>query len=100
MTLKLIRFTKIFQVLGSPDENLSVKFHDLINHTVEIPAYEPRDLASIVHNDDIVFVDLVDKMLKIDPNIRITAKDALKHPYFSPIQKQLKDIYLPVDFFT
>jgi hypothetical protein len=32
-------------------------------------------------------------MLQIDPEKRITADDALKHPYFDEIQPLLKEIY-------
>ena len=32
-------------------------------------------------------------MLKIDPEERISAEDALKHPYFNDIQQLIKEIY-------
>lgn len=32
-------------------------------------------------------------MLQIDPEKRITAEEALKHPYFDDIQDLLKEIY-------
>mmetsp|Transcript_43111 Transcript_43111/g.105180 ORF Transcript_43111/g.105180 Transcript_43111/m.105180 type:complete len:145 (+) Transcript_43111:3-437(+) len=31
-------------------------------------------------------LDLVDKLLRYDPRDRLTAKEALKHPYFDPIR--------------
>ena len=31
-------------------------------------------------------IDLADKMLRFDPAERITARDALKHPYFAGVQ--------------
>jgi len=32
-------------------------------------------------------------MLQIDPEKRITAEEALKHPYFDDIQGLIKEIY-------
>lgn len=29
-----------------------------------------------------VAADLIQQMIELDPNIRVTAEDALKHPYF------------------
>ena len=30
-------------------------------------------------------IDLLDKMLQFDKNLRITPREAMKHPYFQPI---------------
>ena len=35
-------------------------------------------------------IDLLDKMLKFDKNLRITPKEAMKHPYFAPILELAK----------
>ena len=32
-------------------------------------------------------------MLQIDPNKRVTAEEALTHPYFDDIQNLIKEIY-------
>ena len=32
-------------------------------------------------------------MLQIDPDMRVTAEEALKHPYFDDIQNLIKEIY-------
>lgn len=32
-------------------------------------------------------------MLQIDPEKRVTAEEALKHPYFDDIQNLIKEIY-------
>jgi casein kinase II subunit alpha len=36
-------------------------------------------------------LDLLDKMLVYDKNLRINCKDALAHPFFNPIREQMKE---------
>lgn len=35
-------------------------------------------------------VDLLSKMLNLNAELRITAKEALAHPYFAPVDKKSK----------
>ena len=37
-------------------------------------------------------LDLLEKMLVHDPNKRISAKDALKHPYLKDVPKEIKNM--------
>ena len=41
-------------------------------------------------------IDLLDQMLKIEPNLRITAKDALNHPFFTTGPKPCQPSELPL----
>ena len=74
---------KIFQILGTPDESILCKFNDFAKNEIQVAKYEPQDLGKVINSNDVFFVDLVKKMLMIDPIHRITAHDALKHPYFN-----------------
>lgn len=40
-------------------------------------------------------LDLIDKLLRYDPTIRITAKDALRHSFFNDFNKTLSSLSLP-----
>ena len=53
----------------------------------QIKGYKKKEWKSFINetnkylvNDEVI--DLLDKMLKFDPNERIKAKVAIKHPYF------------------
>jgi serine/threonine protein kinase len=37
-------------------------------------------------------LDLLDKMLKCNPAERITAKDAMLHPYFKDVDESIKNM--------
>lgn len=86
---------KIFQVLGSPSDEVKSKLHDLDNGTVTIPHYDGVELKEQVKTDDEYFVDLLIKMLNPDPTKRITAKEALNHPYFDSISPQIRKYCIP-----
>ena len=74
----------IFRVRGTPDE----KFCNEISNTqarewvLNKKKYDKIDLQKAWPELPAELVDLLDKMLEIDPLKRLTAKDALKHTFF------------------
>ncbi|KAL5744876.1 hypothetical protein ACOSQ2_027992 [Xanthoceras sorbifolium] len=73
----------IFSIMGSPDEDnwpgiTSLTYYQPVN----FPELPPKDLATFVPDLDPVGVDLLSKMLCLDPNKRITVENALEHEYF------------------
>ncbi|OQE10572.1 hypothetical protein PENFLA_c089G04789 [Penicillium flavigenum] len=68
------QFVLITELLGKPSEE-TLKFVD------SLPKKESLGLTSILGDADPQAIDLVEKMLNVDPHGRITTADPIKHPY-------------------
>ena len=80
---------KIHHILGSPSEEL---FNKLLSKSVRNDiVYEKQSgtgVKNLLANVSSECVDLIQKMLVYDPDKRITAKQALNHPYFKDLYEQ------------
>ena len=95
---------KIFKIRGTPNEQNYPGIKDLndwINNENNFEVYREEDIRKFVPKMDADGVDLLlvlnifnlQKMLQMDPEKRISADEALKHPYFDDIQSVIKEIY-------
>lgn len=79
---------RIFKVLGTPNKNTWPGMKDLPELKVNYANYPQQDMKKIVPRLDDAGIDLLMRMLEYDPNNRITAEDAMKHPYFDDLKKK------------
>jgi cyclin-dependent kinase len=75
---------RIFRLLGTPTPQDYPGIVDLPDYTPDLPPYPPprNGMASLVPTLNDTGVDLLTKMLQYDPARRITAQEALEHPFF------------------
>ncbi|EAY20565.1 CMGC family protein kinase [Trichomonas vaginalis G3] len=89
---------RIFSVLGTPNEEMCKFFKDVKDELVIIPTYPPKDLSDVIKVNDLSLIDLISKLINIDPCKRLTAREALHHPYFNDIPESMKSKFCPGEF--
>lgn len=78
---------KIFQTLGTPSEQAWPGVSTLPYFKGTFPNWAGNHLPRLYPQLDLNGLDLLNKMLTYDPTKRISAKDALKHPWFNDLDK-------------
>ncbi|KAI3977356.1 hypothetical protein MKX01_000269 [Papaver californicum] len=76
---------KIFRITGTPNEEIWPGVTSLPDFKSAFPKWPAKDLAGVVSKLDSCGIDLLSKMLCLDPSKRITARNALEHEYFKDI---------------
>lgn len=87
---ELQQLLHIFKLLGTPDED-NWPGVTRLRDWHEWPQWQPQDLNKIFPTLGAEGIDFMLKMLAYDPAKRISAKDALNHPYFDDLDKETVD---------
>ncbi|KAK9322007.1 kinase-like domain-containing protein [Lipomyces orientalis] len=74
---------KIFRLMGTPTERTWPNISQLPNYRSNFPVYATQDLHAILPQIDPLGLDLLCSMLQLRPENRLSARDALKHPWFA-----------------
>lgn len=71
---------RIFRTLGTPDDETWPSFREMPEYRY-FTKFKGRGVDAYIGNQDLHAVDLLGRFLTYDPSIRISAKQALAHPY-------------------
>ncbi|XP_072306193.1 mitogen-activated protein kinase 14A isoform X2 [Eucyclogobius newberryi] len=76
---------QIMRLTGTPPTSLINRMpsHEARNYVMSLPLMNKRNFADVFIGANPLAVDLLEKMLVLDTDQRITAAEALAHPYFS-----------------
>jgi serine/threonine protein kinase len=84
------QLNKIFAVLGTPNDNNWYEGARLIHEKqIRFPEYDPIDLTENIPGASVHAIDLLSKVLEINPKKRISIFQVLAHPYFSDVKPDL-----------
>jgi serine/threonine protein kinase len=79
---------RIFRTLGTPSEIIWPGVSKLPDYShANFPQWSPQPLNKVVPLMDPLALDLLERMLRYEPSKRISAKEALDHPYFQDLDK-------------
>lgn len=84
---------KIFSILGTPDNNVWPGVSQLPDFKPTFPRWKSKDLKNLVPGLDDNGLDLLSKFLVYEPSKRISAKEALRHPFFSDLAEEVKNFF-------
>ncbi|GLE05577.1 hypothetical protein PINS_up014609 [Pythium insidiosum] len=79
---------QIFSKLSTPTSESWPGFTSLPNYHFDFPNWKRRPLHRLFPNISDLGIDLLSKLLTYNPEQRITAEDALRHPYFSGVNPE------------
>ena len=82
----------ICKTLGTPTEEQWPEFKQLIDQQIELPPSQAPPLEQYFPNTNPLLIDLISKLLCMNPAKRLSARDALKHPFFDDIPAPLIQI--------
>lgn len=88
---------KIFEIMGSPSDTNWPEARNLPCYC-EFTHCNAKNLKDIFVDRPAVCIDLMEKLLNLNPNKRISAEGALKHEYFSVVPLPCRPEELPLQY--
>ena len=81
--------TRIHKVLGAPSPEMIQKFKSkgISQISLEFPPQKGVGIPQLIPHASPDCIDLIVKLLKYDASERITAKEAMRHPYFRDVKE-------------
>lgn len=78
---------QIFEALGTPNDSVWAGVERLAHYRSNYPQWQPKDWGVLVPRlaGDALGINLLASMLTYDPEARISAAQALKHPWFDDL---------------
>ncbi|XP_064109616.1 mitogen-activated protein kinase 14-like [Macrobrachium nipponense] len=105
------QLTKIMKLVGTPSTDLIDKLssEEARNYIRSLPQMRKKDFRQVFRGANPLAVDLLEKMLELDSERRVTAAQALAHPYLAqyadpsdepdsePYDQSFEDMELPTE---
>ena len=79
---------QIFNILGTPNEEIWPGVSKLPEYKITFPQWKPKSIKTKFSYFDKDGLDLMDKFLQMDPEKRITIREALNHPFITKFKDE------------
>jgi len=93
---QISQLLEIFKRLGTPNEHIWPGVTRLEHYQTVFPKWQRIEWKKIVPKLDDNGLHLLNLMLILDPSKRISAKQALKHPYFNDVDTKIPPPLKPI----
>jgi serine/threonine protein kinase len=77
---------RIFRLMDTPSESSWLGISQYTEYKQNSSIYATQDLRLVLPQIDLFDIDLLQRMLRLRPEFRISAMDALSHPWFDDLQ--------------
>lgn len=81
---------RIFRIMGTPSERTWPGISQYSEYNQNFQIYATQDLRTILPQISLNGIDLLQRMLQLRPELRISAFEALQHPWFTDINNQMR----------
>jgi len=90
-TNELDQIQKIHNIIGTPPADLLAKMKQRSQHMdFNFPTKEGSGIEKLIPHCSVECIDLINKLLTYNPDDRLSARQALRHPYFRDVRDQEK----------
>lgn len=79
------QIVRIFRIMGTPSERTWPGITQFPEYKPTFQMYATQDLRNILPAIDPTGIDLLQRMLQLRPELRVSAHDALQHPWFNDL---------------
>jgi len=83
------QLVRIFRIMGTPSERTWPGISQYSEYKQNFQMYATQDLRVILPAIDPSGIDLLQRMLQLRPELRISAHDALNHPWFNDLNSAM-----------
>lgn len=81
---------RIFRIMGTPSERTWPGISQYSEYNQNFQIYATQDLRTILPQISLNGIDLLQRMLQLRPELRISAFEALQHPWFTDMNNQMR----------
>lgn len=84
---EITQLMEIFKVCGTPDvRGTKMDAHKMKFYSKQYPKWKRRSMCEVVPSMSVLGQDLIGRMLTLNPRKRVSARQALRHPFFQEQQ--------------